>query len=56
LIAAIESMSGVNIGFMAPLTFSPTQHQGNLNARIVKVKNGKWIPITGWQKLPNRVK
>jgi len=56
LITAIESMSGVNIGFMAPLTFSPTQHQGNMNARVVKVKGGKWIPITGWLKLPNRVK
>lgn len=56
LIAALESMNGVDKGFMAPLTFSPTQHQGNMNARVSQVKNGKWTPITDWMKLPDRVK
>ncbi|MFH1091456.1 MAG: ABC transporter substrate-binding protein, partial [Pseudomonadota bacterium] len=56
LISALESMTGVNIGFMAPLSFSPTQHQGNLNARVNQVKNGNWEPITDWMKLPDRVK
>ena len=57
LIEALESMTGVDVGFLGgPLSFSPTQHQGTRFCRVCKVKNGKWEPITGWLRFPGKVK
>jgi len=55
LITAIESMTGVDIGFMRPLTFSPTQHLGVLFVRINQLQNGKYIPISDWVSLPEKM-
>jgi branched-chain amino acid transport system substrate-binding protein len=52
LISAIESMTGTNIGFCAPLGYSATDHQGITAIRFNRVEKGKWVPITDWLPLP----
>lgn len=55
LIAALESMTGEDIGFAAPLGFSPTNHQGITAIRFTRIQKGKWVPVTRWLPLPKEM-
>lgn len=55
LITAIESMTKMDIGFMGPLGFSPTQHQGCLLVRVNQVEKGKYAPVSEWLPLPEKL-
>jgi branched-chain amino acid transport system substrate-binding protein len=52
IVSALESMTGAALGFQAPLSFSPTQHQGCMSARLVQVQNGKFVTTTDWLQFP----
>ena len=51
LVDALESMQDYDFGFMAPITFTPTQHQANMRAIVVKVENGEYVTVTDWLPL-----
>jgi branched-chain amino acid transport system substrate-binding protein len=55
LITALESMTGADIGFMKPLTFSPTQHLGCLSLRVNQLQKGKYVPVSDWLTLPDKL-
>ncbi len=55
LITALESMTKVDVGFMGPLSFSPTQHQGSLYVRVNQVQKGKYVPVSEWILLPEKM-
>jgi len=54
LTEALESLKNYDIGVMPPLSFSPTQHMGLANARVTKVKGGKFQSFTDWMSLPDK--
>jgi branched-chain amino acid transport system substrate-binding protein len=55
LITSLESMTGFDVGFMRPLSFSPTQHLGSMFVRVNQLQGGKYVPTTDWVSLSERL-
>jgi branched-chain amino acid transport system substrate-binding protein len=54
LIQSMETIRDFDIGVMAPLSFSPTQHMGLAYCRVTKITKGKFIPFTDWIAYPDK--
>jgi ABC-type branched-subunit amino acid transport system substrate-binding protein len=50
LVAALESIKGLDTGLMGPITFSPDQHAGGQSVAFMRAKDGKWGIVTEWVK------
>lgn len=50
LVAALEGMKDFDTGLMAPVSFSPDRHAGSDSVSVLRAKEGKWQPVTGWIK------
>lgn len=50
LVAALESIKGLDTGLMGPITFSPEQHAGSQSVSFMRAKDGKWGIVTEWVK------
>jgi ABC-type branched-subunit amino acid transport system substrate-binding protein len=45
---ALESLSGLDLGIGATLSFSPERHQGLDSVYFTRVDGERWVPITDW--------
>ena len=50
IVAALESIKGLDTGLMGPITFSPDQHAGGQSVAFMRAKDGKWGIVTEWVK------
>ena len=50
IVAALESLKGLDTGLMGPITFSPEQHAGSQSVSFMRAKDGKWGIVTEWVK------
>lgn len=51
--AAFETLKDFSTGGLAPpITFTKEDHRASLAAKIYQVKNGKFVDVSGWVKLP----
>ena len=50
LVAALESIKGLDTGLMGPISFAPDQHAGSTSVAFMRAKDGKWGVVTEWVK------
>ena len=50
IVAALESIKGLDTGLMGPITFAPDQHAGSTSVAFMRAKDGKWGIVTEWVK------
>jgi branched-chain amino acid transport system substrate-binding protein len=50
IVAALESIKGLDTGLMGPITFTPDQHAGGQSVAFMRAKDGKWGIVTEWVK------
>jgi len=50
IVAALESIKGLDTGLMGPITFTPDQHAGSTSVAFMRAKDGKWGIVTEWVK------
>ncbi|GAB4264182.1 MAG: ABC transporter substrate-binding protein [Deferrisomatales bacterium] len=48
LIRAMESIRNWENGIVPPVSFGPDDHQAQSEGFMVEVKNGRFVPISGW--------
>lgn len=49
--AALESMTSFDAGIGAPISFSPSNHQGLDRVYFTQVVGGRWVPLTDWRSV-----
>jgi hypothetical protein len=49
----LEGLTGTSAGAWNSVTFTPTNHAGATQTIMYEVKNGKFVPVTGPETLPN---
>lgn len=50
IVAALESIKGLETGLMGPITFAADQHAGGQSVAFMRAKDGKWGIVTEWVK------
>ena len=50
IVAALESIKGLDTGLMGPITFAADQHAGGQSVAFMRAKDGKWGIVTEWVK------